>query len=227
MAVSFAAGHSILSSWGFGAGDIAVLAGAGRAVGTWVMNQIKDQALLEFMKVDPEDLIPRKGLVDTTALHQHWDVRLTLLHNGNRRVIGGNNKPVIENMGIFSWFMTLITTAIDTSFQKRCMNLAISGFLTALFEEHVDGLEYLQRELPLHIQGWMSAAVMRNIVTKSRAAWESTLEQKLRLPGYIPEGDIGEIVRFLVWLAGGQGQADRWSNLAHLRRAALYLRAGA
>lgn len=153
------------------------------------MNQIKDQTLLQFMRVDPEDLIPRKGLMDTTALHQRWDVRLTLLHNGDRRVIGGNSGPLIESMGIFSWFMTLITSALDATFQKSSMKLAMSSFLTVLFEEHVDGLDYVQRELPHHIQGWMSAAVVRNIVVKSRDVWQSTLEQKLRLPGYIPEGD--------------------------------------
>jgi hypothetical protein len=208
MALSFATGHLTLSTWGFGAGDIAVLAGAGRAVGTWVMNQIKDQALLQFMRVDPEDLIPRKGLIDTTALHQRWDVRLTLLHNGDRRVIGGNSGPLIESMGIFSWFMTLITSALDATFQKNSMKLAMSSLLTVLFEEHVDGLDYIQRELPHHIQGWMSAAVVRNIVAKSRDVWQSTLEQKLRLPGYIPEGDINEVVRFLVWLAGAKGQTS-------------------
>ena len=33
MALSFASGIMTLASWGFGAGDIAILAGAGRAVG--------------------------------------------------------------------------------------------------------------------------------------------------------------------------------------------------
>lgn len=208
MSLSFAAGQFALQSWGFSANDIAHLAGAGRAVGTWVMNQIKDQTLLQFMRVDPEDLIPRKGLIDTTALHQRWDIRLTLLQNGDKRIIGGNGVPVVESMGTFSWFMTLVTSALDATHQKSSMMLAMSNFLTNLFEDHVDALDYLQRELPHHVQGWMSAAVVRNITHKSRHVWQSALEQKLRLPGSIPDGEVHEIVRFLVWLTGAKDQTS-------------------
>ena len=75
MAVTFSAGD--FASWGISLGDVAVLAGAGRAIGTWVMNSVKDQGLLHFMRVEPEDLIPRKGLIEPVALLKRWDVRLT------------------------------------------------------------------------------------------------------------------------------------------------------
>jgi len=51
MALSFASGTMTLTSWDFGAGDIAVLAGAGRAIATWLMSQRRDRALLEFLAV--------------------------------------------------------------------------------------------------------------------------------------------------------------------------------
>lgn len=206
MAVSFVAGHLTLANWGFSAGDIAVLAGAGRAAGTWLVNQLKDQSLLEFMRVDPGDLIPRKGLIDPTVLHKRWDVRLTLLQNGTRRVIGKGSGTVVESMSSFSWFMTLIASALDATFQKNAMRTAMSNFLSALFEEHVDGLDYLRRELPYHIQGWISAAVVRNILGKARAVWKELLEDGTRLPGDIPGEDIAEIVRFLTWIAGAKQQ---------------------
>ncbi len=46
MAVLFTTGSMTLVNWEFGAGDIAVMAGAGRAAGTWVMVQVKDRALV-------------------------------------------------------------------------------------------------------------------------------------------------------------------------------------
>ncbi|KAJ5657967.1 uncharacterized protein N7484_001616 [Penicillium longicatenatum] len=203
MAVTFSAGD--FASWGISLGDVAVLAGAGRAIGTWVMNSVKDQGLLHFMGVDPEDLIPRKGLIDPVALHKRWDVRLTLLHNGKKRVIGGHTGTVVENMGIFSWLMTIISSAMDATLGVSSMKQALSQFLTVLFEEHLDGLEFLQRELPQHIQGWVSAALVRNIIAKARTVWQSLLLSGVRLPGSIPDKDIPEIVRFLVWVAGAKG----------------------
>ena len=160
------------------------------------------------MRVDPEDLILRKGLIDPTALHQRWDVRLTLFQNGTKRVIGKGSGAVVDSMGIFSWYMTLTASVLDATFEIRSMKLAMSNFLTALFEEHVDGLDYLQRELPYHIQGWVSAGVVRNMVAKARSVWQELLEAKLRLPGDIPPGDVTEVVRFLVWLAGGKSQKE-------------------
>ncbi|KAF2809779.1 uncharacterized protein BDZ99DRAFT_571536 [Mytilinidion resinicola] len=208
MSLSFAAGSLVLSNWGFGAGDIATIAGAGRAAVTWVTNNFKDRGLLDFMKVDAEDLVPRKGLIDPVALHMRWDVRMTLLQNGQTRVIEGPTGPVVENMNIFSWFMTIITSAMDATLQKSSIKEAMSSFLTALFKEHVDELDFLQRELPHHIQGWISAAVVRSIISRARNVWHQLLNQKLRLAGDILKEDVPEIVRFLVWLAGAKKQKD-------------------
>ncbi|RYP41940.1 hypothetical protein DL767_000677 [Monosporascus sp. MG133] len=208
MSLSFTANSLTLANWGFSAGDIATLAAAGRAAVTWATNNFKDRGLLEFMKVDAEDLVPRKGLIDPVALHKRWDVRMTLLQNGERVVIEGPSGPVVENMNIFSWFMTIITSAMDATLQRSSIKQAMSSFLTALFKEHVDELDYLQRELPHHIQGWISAAVVRNIISQARTVWHRLLDRELRLPGDIPKEDVPEIVRFLVWLAGANKQKE-------------------
>lgn len=57
---------------GFSAGDIAVLAGAGRAIVTWLTAKFKDAALFEYLCVDADTLIERTGLVDTTELKDRW-----------------------------------------------------------------------------------------------------------------------------------------------------------
>jgi len=75
MALSFASGTMPLASW---AGDIAVFAGAGRTIRTWPMSQRKERALLEFLTVEPEDLLRRRGLVNVISLHQRWDQMLVL-----------------------------------------------------------------------------------------------------------------------------------------------------
>ena len=68
MSLSFATNSTVLSQWGFSAGDIAAMAGAGRAVGTWVVAQVRDRDLLDFLRVDVTDVILRKGLIDRSVL---------------------------------------------------------------------------------------------------------------------------------------------------------------
>jgi hypothetical protein len=84
MALSFTTVTLTLANWGFGAGDIAVLAGVGRSVGTWVMAQHEDRGILSLLDVTPDDILLRKGLIESAALHRRWDNVLTLLQNGKR-----------------------------------------------------------------------------------------------------------------------------------------------
>lgn len=126
MAVSFTANSLALANWGFSASDIAAIAGAGRNVGTWVMAQIRDQNLLDFVRVDPEDLIPRKGIIDPTALHKRWDIALTLLQNGRKCSIKNLGTPLVESMPRFSWFMTLIVSGLDASLKLTHLRKLIS-----------------------------------------------------------------------------------------------------
>ena len=132
MAISFASGSTTLANWGFGAGDIAVIAGAGRTVGTWLFAQVRDRNLLSFLSVDPEDVVRRKGILDVTTLHQRWDKKLTLLKNGKPYLIqqpGGSRAPVVENMDKFTWFMTLITAALDAALSTKSTRAMCSELL--------------------------------------------------------------------------------------------------
>ena len=206
MAVSFAASSASLATYGFSAGDIIALAGAGRNVTTWVMAQIKDQNLLDFLDIAPEDLIPRKAIVDPIALHERWDVALTLLKNGRRSTVTHRGTPVTNNMPKFSWFMTLVMSGLDASLGLADLRRVTSRFLNFLFIEQIDDVDYIQRELPQHVQGWISAACVRNISTKARSEWAATAKRGPRPYGQIPSDDCQEVERLLIWLSGACGQ---------------------
>jgi len=108
-------------------------------------------------------------------------------------------------MDSFSWFMTLVTSALDVTLQLSVMKQVMQLFIKALFEEQIGDMDYLQRKLPQHIQGWISAAVVRNISKKARIQWNSLLQAGVRLPGDIPRGEVGAVACFLVWIAGAEG----------------------
>lgn len=94
MALTFASGSLTLVNWEFGVGDIAALAGAGRNVGNWVMAQTRDRNLVDFLKVDIDTIITRKGFIDVVELHKRWDRKLTLFQNGRPNTLehpGGNH----------------------------------------------------------------------------------------------------------------------------------------
>jgi hypothetical protein len=206
MALSFSLGTGALLSWGFSAGDIAVMAGAGRAAGTWLVAQLKDRALIDFLSVDVDEIVTRRGLVDVNALHQRWDRKLTLLQNGRPVSIvhpAGDRKTVVENLDRFTWIMILVISALDASMSARELRAVMSRFLNKLFEESPTGTDYLERELNQHIQGWRSSACVRGVLHSARDSWESLGQQKLHWPGYVPRGDHGEILRLLFWLVNG------------------------
>ncbi|KAJ4286968.1 hypothetical protein N0V90_012848 [Kalmusia sp. IMI 367209] len=184
------------------------MTGAKRDNVTWLGTDHKDKILLQFIKVQVEDSVPRRGLVDPAALHERWDARMTMLHNGDRLVIQTPcDEPVVDNMNVFSWFMTIITSAMMAALSKGSMEDVLYSFLPALFTENVAALEFfLKAEFPQHIDGWISAATVRNMASRARTVWSNLLAQKLVLPGDILEGDLQELVRLLVWLAGGDNQ---------------------
>ena len=206
MALSFAAGTLTLVNWGFSAGDIATLAGAGRAVGTWLNAQLADRALLDFMAIDIDSIITRKGFIDTVALHQRWDRKLRLLQNNEPVEIehpGGREYTVVESLDRFTWIMILVVGALDAAVCSRGLTKIVSAFLCKLFKESPIGMEYLQRELNRHIQGWRSSACVRGVLLKARSVWEVLGEEGQHWPGQMPEMEERELQNLLHWLVAG------------------------
>ncbi|MCJ1472632.1 hypothetical protein MMC13_001281 [Lambiella insularis] len=203
MALSFITGSITLSSWGFGAGDIAVIAGAGRAVGNWVMAQRRDRALLEFLQLQPEDILQRKGLMDTIALHNRWDKKLTLLKNGRLCTIENSSTgTIVENMDAFTWFMSLLVATLDAAVSSKLLKELIVQFLAdTICDKTTGSADYLVNEAQQHIMGWRSSATVRSISHTARGIWQRLAREHRHLPGEIPRNDSGEILRFLMWVA--------------------------
>lgn len=89
-------GSLTLANYGISAGDIAVFAGAGRNAVTWMMAQMKDRNLLDFMHADPEHVISRRGILDPVESHRRWNKKITLLQNGKNVTLkhtGGREEP--------------------------------------------------------------------------------------------------------------------------------------
>lgn len=206
MALTFVAGTMTLSNWGFGPGDIAALAGAGRHVGNWLMAQTRDRNMVEFLKLDIDTILTRRGLVDVVELHKRWDNKITLYRNGQPIHIEhptDNKSPVIDNMEKFTWFMTLVVAALDAAVGPRAVEIVVKRFFTKLFEDAPDGMEYMLRELVHHIQGWRSCALVRHVLYKANAVWAILADKQEHWPGCIPDADYDELVWLLTWLAAG------------------------
>lgn len=205
MSLSFFPGTTALSNWGFGAGDIAVMAGAGRAVGNWLMAQRRDRALLDFLALQPEDILQRKGLVDTVALHNRWDTKLVLLRNGGRYVVENpSTGTVVDNMDSFTWFMSLLVATLDAAVSSKMLNELIVKFLSDIISDKTVGsVDYLLNEAQQHVMGWRSSACVRSISCIARSIWQRLAREFRHLPGEIPGNDSGEIHRLLMWIASG------------------------
>ncbi|KAI9873999.1 MAG: hypothetical protein M1830_010308 [Pleopsidium flavum] len=126
-------------------------------------------ALLEILQVDPNDVISRKGLIDRFALHDRWDIKLTLLQNGRRGVIQPPGGTAVENMDTFTWLMTLVVVSLDAALNLASLREVMSDLLTTLFKDQTNGLEYLIHKIPQRIEGWPSIRTIRNITGTSTA----------------------------------------------------------
>lgn len=200
MALSFAAGSLTLANWGFSAGDVATIVVAGRKAGTWVFAQMKDQNLLDWMGVDMDAVLTRKGLCDTAELHDRWDKKLTMVQNGRKTTImspGGTKIPVVEDMGRFTWLTTLLTAGLDAAMQKSTLHEVISTFLERLFQDNKAGEEALKVEVAQHIQGWLSAACVRSIALRAKNDWNVLGKQGQHQPGFIPRAEFAGVLHFL------------------------------
>ncbi|KAJ8611892.1 hypothetical protein MRB53_037688 [Persea americana] len=194
-----------LTGWGLSAGDVIALAGAGRGIITWLTSDARDNGLLEFLKVTQQDLRLRKGLLDPVALNERWSQHIRIFHNGRPEDhYAYQPSDQLENVCRFTWMMTLIVAALDASMSNSLLQTVIVDFSTQLFIDAVLATDYLQHEIPEHINGWRSAATTRSITFSARIIWENLEKQESHhLPGFIPANEHHEIVRFLLWLTKG------------------------
>jgi hypothetical protein len=129
----------------------------------------RDQAVLEFLKLETRELDFRPGLVDVTELNRRWGKRIKPLHNGRRideRPLDGKTEN--ENLNRFTWVMTMMTVCLDVSLTNSSLQTVMLTFLAHLFEGRVipNIADYLQHEIAEHIKGWRSTATVRGMFEK-------------------------------------------------------------
>lgn len=159
--------------------------------------------MVEFLKVDIDTIITRKGRIDMVELHKRWDRRLTLFRNGRPIVVehpGFSQIPVVENMDKFTWFMTLVLATLDATIGSSFVQGFVADLLSRLFQDSPEGMEYLMRETPQHLQGWRSSACVRGMILKTEQLWKQLAQRGEHWTGWIPPADFEETMRLLLWL---------------------------
>jgi hypothetical protein len=198
MSISFNTPFNALATIGLSVGDIATLAGAGRAVGTWLRAQYLDRSLLELVNI--EDVIPRPGLVNIAELEERWSKRLVLFQDG--RLLPLHEKDAREvlkkvKLDRFTWVMTLLTAALLAATSQQCMEHVLLDVLTDRCKDS-DGYEYLVRDLPRNIESWMSTARTRTIARTANDRWTALGIEGIHVVGQIPEADRWELTHFIL-----------------------------
>lgn len=112
-------------------------------------------------------------------------------------------------MDAFTWFMLLLVGCLEATTSHSCCTTVVRGFLMELLGEN-PGVEYLERELPVHIQGWSSAACVRNITHKAQSIWGRLGGEGRHLPGLIPDNEAKELIRLFKWVAAGPHESRQY-----------------
>ncbi|KAF4625483.1 hypothetical protein G7Y89_g12688 [Cudoniella acicularis] len=194
-ALVLAAGRGALKQWNFTDQDIATLGGAGRNTVTWITARFKDQSLLEYHKIRAEDLLLRKGIIETAELQGRWGQNIKLLKNGKQEMY---QTTVRDDLDAFTWLMSLIYATLNAALSDLHCRDIMMEFVVKLFDG--DSEDYLRGELPSHIEGWNSIASVRMIAEAARNEWYRLGSSGEHPPGYIPKTDNKSILDFLNWL---------------------------
>lgn len=204
MALSFAANSLHLANWGLSLGDLAVISGAGRAVITWMTASQRDSGLLDFLNTAPSELGIRKGLVSPENLNRRWGRELSLLHNGRRSDYSlPNPQDTMDNFDRFTWLMTILVTCLDQAVSNTALTAIITEVSMNIFSDKVLEMDYLQFEIPQHIEGWRSIGCVRKMSLRASGIWQRLERDGRHLPGFVPESDCDELIRMLEWLTIG------------------------
>ena len=127
--------------------------------------------------------------------------KLTLLKNGRPFSLehpSGGHKPVVNSVDRFTWMMMLLISALDSALGIAQLQDIVTRFLTKLFAESVNGTEYLQRDIHIHLEGWRSSACVRGMLHKAREVWNSLGCEGKHWPGFIPLSEGQELLQLLL-----------------------------
>ena len=172
---------------------------------TWLTADSRDNGLLDLLNVTEKELRFRRGLLDPIALNARWSKTVCIFQNGRptvQHIVGRLQQ--LENVCRFTWAMTLIVAALDVALTSTLLEAVVVEYSAGLFKNTILDLGYLRHEIPIHISGWRSASITRTIAYRARSMW-AEMEGRLghHLPGFVPEIEKAELVRFLLCLTTG------------------------
>ncbi|CAF9917529.1 MAG: hypothetical protein GOMPHAMPRED_001294 [Gomphillus americanus] len=192
-----------LEGLSLGPGDLAVIYGVGRGIVTWVNTHWRDRSLLDILNLDVLDFVSRKRLFSTRELQKRWTKRLTFLRENNSVTTLDLEQMVdikLPELDSFSWFMTIVTTALSAALLDSAVESVITNYIVARVDH--EKTYFVVKTLPDHLAGWRSTSKARNIASFARARWERLGYDGLHLPGFAPAADAHEFEIFLTWLSG-------------------------
>jgi hypothetical protein len=96
--------------------------------------------------------------------------------------------------------MTIIVYCLNAAVSDTTLMAIVVNFISGVFEDNVLDIEYLQYEIPKHVDGWRSTACVRNMTPRAHDTWKSLEKQQKHLPGFMPPSEKGEVVRMLLWI---------------------------
>ena len=203
MFIAWQPSTSALFQMGFSAGDLAAMAGAGRGIVTWLTAKYKDTALLDFLDVTPEDLILRKGLLDTVNLRERWGRNIKLFKDNKVFQIKLKTKLNVNYLMLFTWVLTLVSAALEASVSIGDYQYLLAQFVLMLFDENPLE-EHLNQEIDAHREGWRSISTVYQIRDRAQEEWIDLALRNEHPMGNVPKSDGLEIMRLLRWITKDQ-----------------------
>jgi hypothetical protein len=225
MAVSILAGSKGLIQLGLSISDLALLVDHGKKIGNFVRAAQNDGDLFDLLGEDPDAILKRGGLVETSEMEKHWP-DLSMVRRGKKvrgRIQDKSHTeaetPEVkkkkkraetpEMTGRFTWVMVAIVSALDDCLpSSEIRELLIRVFVTLL-----DGDDETENALRVHIktnvESWRSFGCAREIALFIKKEMRKSLAKILpgspqaRAIAQLNEAEKLDMAKCLVWLLGG------------------------
>jgi hypothetical protein len=201
MSVSITTGLGSLINLGMGAGDLAVLYSTGRQLGNWLTASSGDKDFLNLLQEDENEILRRRGVFDLHLFNTRWRQQLSILFNGEPRVINGEEvMEVLPPLSRFTAIMVVITATLDEFMTFLTMKRVLLLLFKLLSGGIADGQDVIDSQIQHRLNSWRSVARVRGLPVFLRVLRSGMIKDKRILPGLMPNGDALEVAEFLQWL---------------------------
>ncbi|CAJ2510266.1 Uu.00g061660.m01.CDS01 [Anthostomella pinea] len=209
-------GSSGLVAAGVGVGDVATLVSLGYRIGNWFTAEKGDVDFLALIEESEFDFLKRQGVIDIQRFDKTWSCRVRLLENGvPQHFEGAPVKNLLSSTCHWTVMMTCIVAVLDEFASSSTVRNICKEFLRRLFssEEGVRTTQdLLDSSLQIRINGWRSAAVVREMNVACQRIHIDLLKQGLMVQGFMPSTETAEAVEFLYWLVCQKTEVHRTTS---------------